>query len=56
MPPWRDLNILINYLDRLRSVTHTWLNIKDKIVLAAKPAPLQDKTFRSLAINPACTQ
>lgn len=38
------------------NVTHTALNPKAKIVLTTRPTPLQEKAFKLLGINPACTQ
>jgi Transposase DDE domain len=38
------------------NVTHTSLNPNAKIVITTRPTPLQDKTFRLLGLNPACTQ
>jgi hypothetical protein len=38
------------------NVTHTSLNPNAKIVITTRPTPLQDKAFRLLALNPACTQ
>ena len=38
------------------NITHTELNPEAKITLTARPTPLQDKAFRLLGLNPACTQ
>jgi len=46
-----DLLPLRNY-----NITYTRLNPEAKIVLTTRPTPLQEKAFRLLAINPACTQ
>jgi hypothetical protein len=38
------------------NITHTALNPEAKIVLTTRPTPLQDKAFKLLGLNPACTQ
>ncbi|HWH83057.1 MAG TPA: IS1634 family transposase, partial [Burkholderiaceae bacterium] len=38
------------------NITHTALNPEAKITLTARPTPLQDKAFKLLGLNPACTQ
>jgi transposase len=38
------------------NVTHTSLNPNAKIVITTRPTPLQDKAFKLLGLNPACTQ
>lgn len=38
------------------NITHTALNPKAKIILTTRPTPLQDKAFKLLGLNPACTQ
>ena len=38
------------------NITHTALHPEVKIVLTARPTPLQDKAFKLLGLNPACTQ
>jgi transposase len=38
------------------NITHTALNPAAKIVLTTRPTPLQDKAFKLLGLNPACTQ
>ena len=34
----------------------TALNPQAKITLTTRPTPLQDKAFKLLGLNPACTQ
>jgi len=38
------------------NITHTALNPEAKIVLTTRPTPVQDKAFKLLGLNPACTQ
>ena len=38
------------------NITHTALNPAAKITLTTRPTPLQDKAFKLLGLNPACTQ
>lgn len=38
------------------NITHTALNPAAKIVLTSRPTSLQDKAFKLLGLNPACTQ
>ncbi len=38
------------------NICHTPLNPKAKIITTTRPTPLQDKAFRLLNLNPACTQ
>jgi hypothetical protein len=38
------------------NITHTALNPQAKIALTTRPTPLQDKAFKLLGLNPACTQ
>lgn len=38
------------------NVTHTQLNPSAKIVITTRPTPVQDKAFKLLGLNPACTQ
>lgn len=38
------------------NITHTSLNPNAKIVLTTRPTALQDKAFKLLGANPACTQ
>ena len=55
--PLHSFNTLLKDLATLNyNVTYTRLNPEAKIVLTTRPTPLQDKAFRLLAINPACTQ
>ena len=37
------------------NVTHTSLNPNAKIVITTRPTRLQDKAFKLLGLNPACT-
>ena len=55
--PLHSFRTLLKDLGTLAyNVTHTHLNPEAKIVLTTRPTPLQDKAFRLLALNPACTQ
>jgi len=55
--PLHSFNTLLKDLATLNyNITHTRLNPEAKIVLATRPTALQDKAFRLLAVNPACTQ
>ena len=55
--PLHSFRTLLKDLGTLAyNVTHTHLNPKAKIVVTTRPTPLQDKAFRLLALNPACTQ
>jgi hypothetical protein len=48
---------LLQHLGTLAyNITYTALNPKAKIILTTRPTPLQDKAFRLLSLNPACTQ
>jgi hypothetical protein len=38
------------------NITHTATNPNAKIVITTRPTPLQEKAFKLLAVNPACTQ
>ena len=38
------------------NVTHTQLNPNAKIVITTRPTPIQEKAFKLLDLNPACTQ
>jgi len=38
------------------NISHTALNPEAKITLITRPTPLQDKAFKLLGLNPACTQ
>ncbi|MCL2330192.1 MAG: hypothetical protein FWC56_02705 [Phycisphaerae bacterium] len=55
--PWHSFNTLLKDLATLSyNVTYTRLNSEAKIVPTTRPTPLQEKAFKLLAINPACTQ
>jgi Transposase DDE domain len=55
--PLHSLRTLLGDLATLTyNVTHTSLNANAKIVMTTRPTPLQDKAFRLLGINPACSQ
>ena len=55
--PLHSFRTLLKDLGTLAyNVTHTHLNSEAKIVVTTRPTPLQDKAFRLLALNPACTQ
>lgn len=48
---------LLQHLGTLAyNITYTALNPQAKIILTTRPTPLQDKAFRLLSLNPACTQ
>jgi transposase len=38
------------------NVAHTDINPEAKIVMTTRPTPVQEKAFRLLGVNPACTQ
>ena len=38
------------------NITHTALNPEAKTTLTTRPTPLQDRAFKLLGLNPACTQ
>jgi len=38
------------------NITHTALNPEAKITLTTRPTPIQEKAFKLLGLNPACTQ
>jgi len=55
--PLHSLRTLLGDLATLTyNVTHTSLNANAKIVITTRPTPLQDKAFKLLGINPACSQ
>ena len=55
--PVHSLRTLLQDLGTLAyNITHTSLNPKAKIALTTRPTPLQDKAFKLLGANPACTQ
>jgi hypothetical protein len=55
--PLHSFRTLLKDLGTLAyNVTHTALNPEAKIVLTTRPTPLQDKAFKLLGLNPACTQ
>jgi transposase len=55
--PLMSLSSLLQHLGTLAyNITYTALNPKAKIILTTRPTPLQDKAFRLLSLNPACTQ
>jgi hypothetical protein len=55
--PLHSLRTLLQDLATLAyNITHTSLNPNAKIVITTRPTPLQDKAFRLLGVNPACTQ
>jgi transposase len=55
--PLHSLRTLLADLATLTyNVTHTSLNPDAKIIITTRPTPLQDKAFRLLGINPACSQ
>jgi hypothetical protein len=55
--PLHSLRTLLQDLATLAyNITHTSLNPNAKIVITTRPTPLQDKAFKLLGANPACTQ
>jgi hypothetical protein len=55
--PLHSLRTLLPDLATLAyNVTHTSVNPNAKIVITTRPTPLQDKAFKLLGANPACTQ
>jgi hypothetical protein len=55
--PLHSLRTLLQDLATLAyNITHTSLNPDAKIVITTRPTQLQDKAFKLLAANPACTQ
>lgn len=55
--PLHSLRTLLQDLATLAyNVTHTSLNPQAKIVITTRPTPLQDKAFKLIGANPACTQ
>jgi hypothetical protein len=55
--PLHSFRTLLQDLGTLTyNITHTALNPEAKIVLTTRPTPLQDKAFKLLGLNPACTQ
>jgi len=55
--PLHSFRTLLKDLGTLTyNITHTALNPEAKIILTTRPTPLQDKAFKLLGLNPACTQ
>ena len=55
--PLHSFRTLLKDLGTLTyNITYTALNPEAKIVLTTRPTPLQDKAFKLLGLNPACTQ
>ena len=55
--PLHSFRTLLKDLGTLAyNVTHTHLNPQAKIIVTTRPTPLQDKAFKLLGLNPACTQ
>jgi hypothetical protein len=55
--PLHSLRTLLQDLGTLTyNITHTRLNPNAKIVITARPTPLQEKAFKLLGANPVCTQ
>jgi transposase len=55
--PLHSFRTLLEDLGTLNyNITHTALNPQAKIVLTTRPTPVQDKAFKLLGLNPACTQ
>jgi hypothetical protein len=55
--PVHSFRTLLKDLGNLTyNITHTALHPELKITLTSTPTPLQDKAFKLLELNPACTQ
>ena len=55
--PLHSFKTLLKDLGTLTyNITHAALNPEAKITLTTRPTPLQDKAFKLLGLNPACTQ
>ena len=55
--PLHSLRTLLQDLATLAyNITHTSVNPNAKIIITTRPTPLQDKAFKLLGANPACTQ
>jgi hypothetical protein len=55
--PLHSFRTLLKDLTTLTyNITHTALNPQAKITLTSRPTPVQDKAFKLLGLNPACTQ
>ena len=55
--PLRSFRTLLKDLGTMAyNVTHTNVSPNIKIVVTARPTPVQAKAFAPLALNPACTQ
>jgi len=55
--PLHSFRTLLKDLGTLTyNITHTTLNPEAKITLTARPTPVQNKAFKLLGLNPACTQ
>jgi hypothetical protein len=55
--PLHSFRTLLKDLGTLTyNITHTTLNPKAKITLTDRPTPVQNKAFKLLGLNPACTK
>ncbi|MFM8555709.1 MAG: IS1634 family transposase [Betaproteobacteria bacterium] len=55
--PLHSFRTLLKDLGTLTyNITHTPLNPEAKITLTSRPTPVQNKAFKLLGLNPACTQ
>lgn len=55
--PLHSFRTLLEDLGTLSyTITHTALNPQAKIILTSRPTPVQEKAFKLLGLNPACTQ
>jgi len=55
--PLHSFRTLLKDLGTLTyNITHTTLNPEAKITLTSRPTPVQNKAFKLLGLNPACTQ
>jgi hypothetical protein len=55
--PLHSFRTLLKDLGTLTyNITHTAMNPRALIVLTTRPTAVQDKAFKLLGLNPACTQ
>jgi hypothetical protein len=55
--PLHSFRTLLQDLGTLAyNITHPHLNPEAKIIITTEPTPIQDKAFKLLGLNPACTQ
>ena len=56
LPVQRFRTLLKDLATLTLNIAHTALNREAKILITTRPTPVQEKAFRLLGINPACTQ